>query len=193
MATPPPIRDLNQEVAPGAAEAAPNHASGGQSGPQSYIALAQQIFDQTMASAEDSLGAQSFRPLPRGDHDQELANRLESGYASTPPNPCSICLEEMLLEVESDTSLTQTTLCNHRFHRICLSQWTLGVRGSEPHTFCPVCRNDLATGEAVRTPSPVQVVGIRDGIDENDQRPIAFTRGLSSPNRRGQELDLSAI
>jgi len=54
------------------------------------------------------------------------------------PFDCSICMDQC-----GKVSDSCTTICNHRFHKACLSKWEeSAVKGGKIFT-CPLCRNEL--------------------------------------------------
>lgn len=54
--------------------------------------------------------------------------------------PCTICLEPMLLERE------RISYHSHTFHQVCMDQWFL-THGDELSAPCPICRVDISIPE----------------------------------------------
>lgn len=81
---------------------------------------------------------------------------------------CAICLTDL---DEVDPKDICTTLCDHRFCRACLDEW------SKTSDTCPVCRDDLCSGAwvvvEIRIPKKVKVVLDRLGIITQSARRVA--------------------
>jgi hypothetical protein len=68
---------------------------------------------------------------------------------------CSICTEPMLASVDKDDATTKDDSfilvklpqCVHCFHRSCIKQWFESCRKKLRPLSCPVCRQQLASGE----------------------------------------------
>ena len=95
----------------------------------------------------------SVPPMPTAPPEEpsvsaEPAPAPENANNSPPPvnanNGCPICWESM----ESYFISTQTTECNHTFHRGCLERWL------DTHNTCPVCRTELFEQQLIQPDIP---------------------------------------
>lgn len=106
-----------------------------------YIELiySQDIQDQTSVLSDtetDSDENLSFQSTIKYDciyklnlySDNNLIDELETNTSYLDNDECPICLESL------NKSLSINTLCNHKFHKICIDNWLY------KHNICPICR-----------------------------------------------------
>ena len=73
-----------------------------------------------------------------GKHINFIVDKRSLPHPTVGPFDCSICMDQC-----GKVSDSCTTICNHRFHKACLSKWEKSaVKGGKLFT-CPLCRNEL--------------------------------------------------
>ena len=79
-------------------------------------------------------------------HQKAIQRALDRGPPPPPPPPppsfvpfdCGICMDEC-----GSASASCKTICNHRFHKACLSKWELRTKYGGNVFTCPMCRKEL--------------------------------------------------
>ncbi|KAI4973783.1 hypothetical protein ZWY2020_041564 [Hordeum vulgare] len=75
---------------------------------------------------------------------------LKTVHAPSDGHDCPICMEDDDVDDDAATASPRAwreTPCGHRFHKQCVERW-LRVKGS-----CPMCRRQVVTMPATRSPS----------------------------------------
>jgi len=80
----------------------------------------------------------------RVSNENQLKQEAEDITDSTDNDQvCAICLSE-LREGEEIMQTKHVEICNHAFHKYCLSEWL------ENHNDCPMCRHEMVTEDEVK-------------------------------------------
>ena len=131
-----------------------------------------------------------------GKHISYLVRQKALQRAPPPPPPpphpsfvpfdCGICMDEC-----GRASDSSKTLCNHRFHKACLSKWELTTKLGGNAFTCPICRTELQRTYTASTSTSVSNVRIQmrlqleewmaylqDQTDENSRVTVAHLENL---------------
>ena len=89
-----------------------------------------------------------------GKHIRSLVRKTTPPPPPPPPSfvpfDCGICMDQC-----KSASASTKTVCNHRFHKACISKWELRTKHGGHAFTCPMCRKELQRTSTASTSTSV--------------------------------------